>query len=748
MEKYISDSLAAGFIRPSSSPAGAGFFFVGKKDGSLRPCIDYRGLNNITVKNTYPLPLISSAFERLQGASVFTKLDLRNAYHLVRIRRGDEWKTAFNTPRGHFEYLVMPFGLSNSPGVFQALVNDVLRDMVDQFIYVYLDDILIFSSSLQEHVQHVRRVLQRLLENGLFVKAEKCDFHAQSVPFLGYILSAEGVRVDPAKVQAVVDWPTPDSRKALQRFLGFANFYRRFVRNYSQLAAPLTALTSPRTTFRWSDAAEAAFTKLKSRFVSAPILVTPDPSRQFVVEVDASEVGWPGSPLASQGSLVPQAPPWSGVNYPAPRDSTPPAGPRRFIPSFCSTWVLKCCFVLPRRSLELFQTVELQDPYSNRIGQWLNQTTRIGILDLSHSMSPEATQGYYTITAKDEKNQQISQRFEIKEYVLPKFEVKIDFPTVLTVKDEEVTLKVCGIYTYDKPVLGSVNTEVCVQSNYYKPVFPNKLDVCKKYSMMADKTGCGSQVINVSTFGLSSGGSFQVNCNMTESGTGITMQGSTSAVIIYDYVRVHFEDTPDTYRPGMDFEGKIVVTNSQSRPMENEPVIVYALYGGKKVNVTLTTDISGTVDFSFSTSDWSEETVKLWANHKGGKKRPDSEAYTYYASGYHDVRPLHSEDNSFLLLTYAPENPSCHNEITVMVRYTIDASALKLGQTTLQFSYMHVSFLFCSLTFIKVITGDLKITLNDQHLLVPFAQVVVYTILPSGEAVAGVLRVLVFHRGA
>ncbi len=141
MKKYISDSLASGFIRPSSSPAGAGFFFVGKKEGSLRPCIDYRGLNSITVKNTYPLPLMSSAFERLQEASIFTKLDLRNAYHLVRIREGGEWKTAFNTPRGHFEYLVMPFGLSNSPAVFQALVNDVLRDMVDQFIYVYLDDI-------------------------------------------------------------------------------------------------------------------------------------------------------------------------------------------------------------------------------------------------------------------------------------------------------------------------------------------------------------------------------------------------------------------------------------------------------------------------------------------------------------------------------------------------------------------------------------------------------------------------------
>ncbi len=197
------------------------------------------------------------------------------------MREGDEWKTAFNTPRGHFEYLVLPFGLSNTPAVFQALVNDVLRDMVDQVIYVYLDDILIFSHSLQEYVQHVRQVLQRLLENGLYVKAEKCVFHAQSGPFLGYIVSAEGVRMDTDKVQAVVNWPTPDSRKALQRFLGFANFYQWFISNFSQLAAPLTALTSTKTPFRWSSAAE----------VSAPILVAPDPSRQFVVEVDASEVG-------------------------------------------------------------------------------------------------------------------------------------------------------------------------------------------------------------------------------------------------------------------------------------------------------------------------------------------------------------------------------------------------------------------------------------------------------------------------
>ncbi len=194
-------------------------------------------------------------------------------------------------PGGTLNILLCPSGYPTPPRCFQALVNDVLRDMVDQFIYVYLDDILIFSSSLQEHVQHVRRVLQRLLENGLFVKAEKCEFHAQSVTFLGYVVSSEGMRMDPDKVKAVVDWPTPDSRKALQRFLGFANFYRRFIRNFSQLAAPLTALTSTKTAFRWSEAAEAAFTNLKSRFVSAPILIAPDPTRQFVVEVDASEVG-------------------------------------------------------------------------------------------------------------------------------------------------------------------------------------------------------------------------------------------------------------------------------------------------------------------------------------------------------------------------------------------------------------------------------------------------------------------------
>ena len=188
METYIQESLAAGIIRTSSSPLGAGFFFVAKKDN---PCIDFRCLNNITIKNKHLLPLISSAFESLEDARIFTKLDLWNAYYLVHVREGDEWKTAFNIPMGHWEYLVMPFVLTNAPVVFQALVNDVLRDMLNKFVFVYLDDILIFSRSQSEHVRHVHLVLQSLLENRLFVKAEKCSFHQPSVTFLGYIL-AEG----------------------------------------------------------------------------------------------------------------------------------------------------------------------------------------------------------------------------------------------------------------------------------------------------------------------------------------------------------------------------------------------------------------------------------------------------------------------------------------------------------------------------------------------------------------------------
>ncbi len=278
MKSYIEEELAKGFIRPSISPASAGFFFVKKKDGGLRPCIDYRALNDLTVKFRYPLPLVPAALEQLRTAKYFTKLDLRSAYNLIRIREGDEWKTAFSTTSGHYEYLVMPFGLVNSPSVFQAFINDVFRDMLNRWVIVYIDDILIYSDSYEDHQ--------------LYAKIEKCEFHQTSVSFLGYVISSGGVAMDDKKVQAVIDWPQPVTLKELQRFLGFANFYRRFIRNFSTVAAPMTSmLKKGRQHLMWTPTAISAFQKLKERFTTAPILHHPDPEREFIVEVDASSTG-------------------------------------------------------------------------------------------------------------------------------------------------------------------------------------------------------------------------------------------------------------------------------------------------------------------------------------------------------------------------------------------------------------------------------------------------------------------------
>ncbi|KAK3529848.1 hypothetical protein QTP86_007258 [Hemibagrus guttatus] len=242
MEEYIESSLAAGHIRPSTSPAAAGFFFVGKKDGGLRPCTDYRGLNTVTVRSPYPLPLVPAALEQLRGARVFTKLDLRSAYNLVRIREGDEWKTTFHTTHGHYEYCVMPFGLTNAPAVFQALINEVFRDLLGRGVIAYIDNILVYSTSMEEHVLQVREVLTRLQQHHLYVKLEKCEFHRSMVTFLGYVISHQGVEMDVVKVQAVMEWPAPSTVRELQRFLGFANFYRQFIWNYSSVAGPLTSL--------------------------------------------------------------------------------------------------------------------------------------------------------------------------------------------------------------------------------------------------------------------------------------------------------------------------------------------------------------------------------------------------------------------------------------------------------------------------------------------------------------------------
>ena len=223
---------------------------------------------------------MSSVFD--QQAKVFTKLDLQNAFHLICIREGDEWKTGFNTPSGHYEFLVMPFGLTNAPAIFQAMINDVLRDFLDHFVYVYLDDILIYSPDTDTHRDHVSKVLQRLLENDLYVKAEKSAFHADTVSFLGFTVAPGRVQMVSAKVSAVADWLTPDSRKKAQQFIGFANFYRRFIRNFSTIASPLHALTSSHVQFHWFPVKEIYFViKLDwIAFILSPIF-SPGLTREF-----------------------------------------------------------------------------------------------------------------------------------------------------------------------------------------------------------------------------------------------------------------------------------------------------------------------------------------------------------------------------------------------------------------------------------------------------------------------------------
>jgi hypothetical protein len=289
LNDYLKDNLKKGFIQPSSSPAGAPILFVKNNDGSLRLCVDYRGLNKITRKNRYPLPLIQESLDRLKEASWFTKIDLRAAYNLIRIAPGEEWKTAFRTRYGLFEYLVMPFGLTNAPASFQYLINDVLRDYLDIFLIVYLDDILIFSKTRDDHINHVNLVLQRLRDNSLWANAEKCCFFQHEVDFLGYLVSDSGIRMDPKKIDSVLSWPTPKSVHDIQVFLGFANFYRRFIRSYSKITAPLTRLLRKDVQFEWGDKETQSLSTLKEVFTSAPILQHFKPGTPIVIEADASD---------------------------------------------------------------------------------------------------------------------------------------------------------------------------------------------------------------------------------------------------------------------------------------------------------------------------------------------------------------------------------------------------------------------------------------------------------------------------
>lgn len=290
LDAFLDENLAKGYIRPSKSPMASPFFFVKKKDGKLRPVQDYRELNKGTIKNEYPLPLIAELIDKLKGARYFSKVDLRQGFNNCRLKDGHEWKAAFKTNRGLFEPLVMFFGLMNSPATFQAMMNTILKDLIDSGkVVVYMDDILIFTETLEEHRKIVLQVLQRLKEHDLYAKPEKCTFEAESIEFLGLIISHNEIRMDPVKVDGVANWPLPRNVKDVQSFLGFGNFYRRFIEGFSRVARPLFDLTKKDEPWIWTPDCQEAFQALKDAFTSSPVLIMPNPDKPYRVEVDASD---------------------------------------------------------------------------------------------------------------------------------------------------------------------------------------------------------------------------------------------------------------------------------------------------------------------------------------------------------------------------------------------------------------------------------------------------------------------------
>jgi len=309
LKRWIDDNLAKGWIRPSRSNVASPMLLAKKPGGGVRICVDYRGLNNITIKNRYPLPLIRETLDAIAGARIFTKLDVIAAFNRVRVAEGHEWLTAFITRFGLYESLVTPFGLCGAPATFQYYINDLLFDLLDEYATAYLDDILIYSKTMKEHVEHVKEVLRRLDKAGLQVDIAKCEFHTKKTRYLGLIITPGGIEMDPAKVRAVQEWLPPATKRQLQRFLGFANFYRRFIKGFSGLTKPLHDLTKKTTTFDWSAECQTAFEELKAAFSSAPALRIYDWNRPAVVEVDASNWSTGGtlSQVGDDGVLYPVA---------------------------------------------------------------------------------------------------------------------------------------------------------------------------------------------------------------------------------------------------------------------------------------------------------------------------------------------------------------------------------------------------------------------------------------------------------
>ncbi|XP_072538734.1 alpha-2-macroglobulin-like protein 1 [Salminus brasiliensis] len=401
-----------------------------------------------------------------------------------------------------------------------------------------------------------------------------------------------------------------------------------------------------------------------------------------------------------------------------------------------------------------FPTIELQDPNSNRIGQWLNQSTVSGILDLSYPMNSEAQHGFYIITVWNEKNEQITQDFEIKEYVLPKFEVIVQLPPVITILDTQASLKVCGNYTYGKPVSGSVTAVACRKHYvwwWYGTDSKQVSDICKTYSMTTDKTGCGSAVLNLEEYALTASqyeDIINVEAQLEEYGTGAVLNGSGSTTITSNILTISFVDTPEAFKLGMAFSGKIKVTGPNSIPAQNERVFLTVRYGGdKNVTWTLVTDANGTAPFSLNTLLWGSEAVSLEAKSDKTEEQYGNTLFVRrpaYFSAYLWVQPFYSKSKCFLELQSSPAPFSCAKPATVKAQYIINSDVLTPDQQSMTFFYMVMSKgslvqygnLSAPMKKGTVNKGKLMFRLQPVNTMTPFAQVVVYTILSNGEAVA------------
>jgi hypothetical protein len=291
IEKQVAELIEQGVIQPINSPFSSPVILVKKGDSTWRMVVDYRYLNALTQKGKYPLPVIDELLDELSGACYFTKLDLKAGYHQIRLAPGEEFKTAFQTHHGHYEFKVMAFGLTGAPGTFQSAMNETLAPVLRKCAIVFFDDILIYSRTLDDHVQHLRLVLQILQNDQWQVKLSKCAFAQERIAYLGHIISAEGVATDYSKIAAISKWSVPTTAKEIRSFLGITGYYQKFIRHYGVISRPLTNLLRKGTLFVWTTIEEEAFQTLKQALISAPVLALPDFSKEFVIETDASDKG-------------------------------------------------------------------------------------------------------------------------------------------------------------------------------------------------------------------------------------------------------------------------------------------------------------------------------------------------------------------------------------------------------------------------------------------------------------------------